>query len=110
MCSILGLLNFTRTILPQDIRRLEPMGKTLIHRGPDQNGLYYGEHFAFQHNRLAIIDIENGRQPMTALHEGYEYTIVYNGELYNTEDLRQELLKLGVSFKTYCDTEVVLYS
>ncbi|AFL99348.1 asparagine synthase, glutamine-hydrolyzing [Desulfitobacterium dehalogenans ATCC 51507] len=110
MCSILGLLNFTRKISPQEIQTLNTMGKTLIHRGPDQNGLYYGDHFAFQHNRLAIIDIEKGRQPMTASHEGYEYTIVYNGELYNTGDLRQELLKLGVKFRTYCDTEVVLYS
>jgi len=104
------MLNFKRVISSRDIQLLQEMGKTLTHRGPDQSGLYSGEHFAFQHNRLAIIDIENGRQPMTACHEGYEYTIVYNGELYNTEDLRQELLKHGVKFRTYCDTEVVLYA
>ncbi|WP_018214091.1 asparagine synthase (glutamine-hydrolyzing) [Desulfitobacterium hafniense] len=110
MCSILGLVNFKRKISPQEIQCLSTIGKALIHRGPDQNGLEYGEHFAFQHNRLAIIDIEKGRQPMTATHQGYDYTIVYNGELYNTADLRQELLEHGVKFKTYCDTEVVLYA
>jgi asparagine synthase (glutamine-hydrolysing) len=86
------------------------MGKELAHRGPDQNGISYGESFAFQHNRLAIIDIENGKQPMTTIYKGYEYTIVYNGELYNTDELREELRTYGVEFKTYCDTEVVLYS
>ncbi|MEL1135592.1 asparagine synthase (glutamine-hydrolyzing) [Desulfitobacterium sp. THU1] len=110
MCSILGLINFSRKLLPPDIQYLNQAGKTLSHRGPDQNGLYYGEHFAFQHNRLAVIDIEKGRQPMTTNHEGFEYTIVYNGELYNTEDLRRELHGYGVKFETHCDTEVVLYS
>jgi asparagine synthase (glutamine-hydrolysing) len=110
MCSILGQLDFLKKITPKDINILSNMGKELIHRGPDQNGISYGDSFVFQHNRLAIIDIENGRQPMIATHQGFEYTIVYNGELYNTEDLRQELLTYGVEFKTYCDTEVVLYS
>ncbi len=110
MCSILGLLDFSKKISPKDLDILTLMGKKLNHRGPDQNGITFGEFFAFQHNRLAIIDIENGKQPMTVIHEGYEYTIVYNGELYNTEELRSELQTFGVEFKTYCDTEVVLYS
>lgn len=86
------------------------MGKELTHRGPDQSGIYVRDSFAFQHNRLAIIDIENGRQPMSTTYEGFEYTLVYNGELYNTAELRKELISYGVEFKTYCDTEVVLYS
>ncbi|AGA68330.1 asparagine synthase, glutamine-hydrolyzing [Desulfitobacterium dichloroeliminans LMG P-21439] len=110
MCSILGLISFSRKLLPPDIQYLNQAGKTLAHRGPDQNGLSHREHFAFQHNRLAVIDLEKGRQPMTTSHEGFEYTIVYNGELYNTEDLRQELRGYGVKFQTHCDTEVVLYS
>lgn len=110
MCSILGLLDFSKKITPNDLDLLAPMGKKLAHRGPDQNDISFGESFAFQHNRLAIIDIENGKQPMTAIHEGFEYTIVYNGELYNTDELRSELRTYGVEFKTYCDTEVVLYS
>ncbi|HVJ48030.1 asparagine synthase (glutamine-hydrolyzing) [Desulfitobacterium sp.] len=110
MCSILGLLNFSKRISPNDLDILTSMGKELAHRGPDQNGISSGDFFAFQHNRLAIIDIENGQQPMTAIHKGYEYTIVYNGELYNTDELRNELRTYGVEFKTYCDTEVVLYS
>lgn len=110
MCSILGLLDYTKKTTPSDLKTLETMGKELAHRGPDQDGIVYGDSFAFQHNRLAIIDIENGRQPMTAVYYGYEYTIVYNGELYNTDELRKELCTYGVEFKTYCDTEVVLYS
>ncbi|MDP4160313.1 MAG: asparagine synthase (glutamine-hydrolyzing), partial [Bacillota bacterium] len=110
MCSIIGQLDFIKKITQIDINILSSMGKELTHRGPDQNGISYGESYAFQHNRLAIIDIENGRQPMTAIYKGYEYTIVYNGELYNTDELRTELMTYGVEFKTYCDTEVVLYS
>ena len=110
MCSILGLLNFSKKITQKDINVLTSMGKELTHRGPDQNGISYGDSYIFQHNRLAIIDVENGRQPMTAIYKGFEYTIVYNGELYNTDELRKELMTYGVEFKTYCDTEVVLYS
>jgi len=110
MCSILGILDFSKKTSPIDLQILASMGNELAHRGPDQRGIYSGESFAFQHNRLAIIDIENGKQPMTTVHKGYEYTIVYNGELYNTDELRKELRTYGVTFKTYCDTEVVLYS
>jgi asparagine synthase (glutamine-hydrolysing) len=110
MCSILGQLDFSKKVNQKDINILMTMGKALTHRGPDQNGISYGDSYAFHHNRLAIIDIENGRQPMTAIYNGFEYTIVYNGELYNTDELRTELRTYGVEFKTYCDTEVVLYS
>ena len=70
----------------------------------------FGESFAFQHNRLSIIDPENGLQPMKAVQDGYIYTLIYNGELYNTDELRQELMQEGAVFKTHCDTEVVLYA
>ena len=110
MCSILGVLNFSKKAALIEKQILASMGNKLAHRGPDQSGTYYGESFAFQHNRLAIIDIENGVQPMTTHYKGHEYTIVYNGELYNTDELRRELITYGVKFKTYCDTEVVLYS
>jgi asparagine synthase (glutamine-hydrolysing) len=110
MCSILGLLDFAKKISPNNLDILAKMGKKLAHRGPDQNGICRGDSFIFQHNRLAIIDIENGRQPMTTIYQGYTYTIVYNGELYNTDELRNELRTYGVEFQTYCDTEVVLYA
>lgn len=110
MCSILGFLDFSKKISPQDLKILASMGKELAHRGPDQNDISHGEFYAFQHNRLAIIDIGKGKQPMTRRYKGFEYTLVYNGELYNTEELRQELQSYGIEFQTYCDTEVVLYS
>lgn len=110
MCSISGLLDFKKKLTPDDVKIVVAMGKELVHRGPDQSGTAFGDWFAFHHNRLAIIDIENGRQPMSAIFGGFEYTIVYNGELYNTEELRTELRTYGVTFKTYCDTEVVLYA
>jgi asparagine synthase (glutamine-hydrolysing) len=109
MCSILGVIGEG---LPAGIRinDLAIMGETLAHRGPDQTGMACGQGFAFQHNRLSIIDPENGLQPMKAVHEGFTYTLIYNGELYNTDELRQELKQLGADFKTHCDTEVVLFA
>lgn len=110
MCSILGVLNFkdSTTELTQAV--LNEMGKTTIHRGPDQNGYFRSKSVCFYHNRLAVIDVQNGLQPMTTTFEGNKYTIVYNGEIYNASELRQELEAAGVIFKTNCDTEVVLCS
>ncbi len=110
MCSILGLVNFkdgTRSISQET---LEAMRLTTVHRGPDQNGFFRDDYVCFGHNRLAVIDVANGLQPMTAVFEGKSYTIVYNGEIYNSNELRSELENLGVKFKTHCDTEVLLYS
>lgn len=109
MCSICGIADFTdsRNI---DEKIAESMGKTLTHRGPDQNGLYLSENIVFQHNRLAILDIENGIQPMTRVYEGKSYTIIYNGEIYNTQQLEAELAAMGIHPQTRCDTEIVLYS
>jgi asparagine synthase (glutamine-hydrolysing) len=89
---------------------IRKMGETMSHRGPDQNGVYMDKSVAFQHNRLAIIDIQNGIQPMTRIFEGREYTIVYNGEIYNTPELTKELSEFGVEMQTRCDTEAVLYA
>ena len=80
----------------------------LKHRGPDQDGFYISDDAVLIHTRLAIIDIENGTQPMITKENGEEYVIVYNGELYNTDEIRNELINLGYSFKTHSDTEVVL--
>ncbi len=110
MCSILGIINFKDST--SDITQvvLNEMRKTTSHRGPDQNGFFRNEFVCFAHNRLAVIDVENGLQPMTVTFEGKSYTIVYNGEIYNANELRAELTAAGVSFNTHCDTEVVLYS
>ncbi|MGL5675868.1 MAG: asparagine synthase (glutamine-hydrolyzing) [Cellulosilyticaceae bacterium] len=109
MCSICGIVDFKNkeNNNPQVVAK---MGETLIHRGPDQQGIYVGKDVAFQHNRLAIIDIERGLQPMTRQLGERRYTLVYNGELYNTNELRKEIEGRGITFETNCDTEVVLYS
>ncbi len=108
MCGFCGMCS-----REQDLRRstslLEKMQKTLIRRGPDQKGQLITEpHCALAHQRLSVIDVEYGRQPMTRSMHGETYTIVYNGELYNTKELRVRLMDEGVVFETSCDTEVVL--
>ena len=80
----------------------------LKRRGPDQNGMYLSECAVLIHTRLAVVDIENGRQPMRLLSDGGRYVIVYNGELYNTDELRAELAAKGCRFKGHSDTEAVL--
>lgn len=110
MCSILGLINFRENVPGAAQEVLNEMGESLAHRGPDQNGFYRSNHVCFQHNRLAVIDVENGLQPMAASFRGKNCTIIYNGEIYNADDLRRELAAEGIIFKTKCDTEVVLYS
>lgn len=81
-----------------------PILSSMARRGPDQEGLFQGEHCALLHRRLSVIDPSGGIQPMTA----GPYTMVYNGELYNTAELREELSSLGVSFSSHSDTEVLL--
>lgn len=109
MCSICGIIDFiNKDNLNENIIR--EMGNVLSHRGPDQNGVYITSQVAFQHNRLSIMDLENGIQPMTRYFNGSEYTIIYNGEIYNTPELKSELESYGIKFTTNCDTEVVLYA
>ncbi|MBO5227089.1 MAG: asparagine synthase (glutamine-hydrolyzing) [Ruminococcus sp.] len=108
MCGICGMVSFK-----QDMRQkkciLAGMQNALLRRGPDQEGMFCTEpECIMAHRRLAVIDVDHGRQPMTRNHNGETYTIVYNGELYNTDELRQELIALGAVFETTCDTEVVL--
>ena len=109
MCSICGIVDFFNNdnVSPQIA---EEMGAVMSGRGPDQSGVFTDGPVAFQHNRLSVIDPENGRQPMTRRLGGREYTIIYNGELYNTPELTEELRGKGAEFTTKCDTETVLYS
>lgn len=111
MCGIAGYcsleVNFRRTLLKEQ-KQVIDMGKMLNHRGPNDFGIHVDDHVAFAHTRLAVIDIKGGKQPMKKTLDGYTYVIVYNGEIYNTEELRQELLRKGIIFSTSSDTEVVL--
>lgn len=109
MCSICGIIDYeNRNSI--DISLLGNMGSAMKHRGPDQTNMYITSYAGLHHNRLSVIDPEGGIQPMTAVHAQRMYTIVYNGEIYNADELRRELEECGAMFKTRCDTEVVLYS
>ncbi len=109
MCGIAGVISFTRSVIDNKDSFFK-MQKVLEPRGPDQNGMYIEDNVALIHSRLAIIDIENGIQPMTCKYGNKEYTIIYNGELYNTEEIRNELLLFGYKFTGHSDTEVILKS
>ena len=89
---------------------LANMSAAMRRRGPDQSGIFIEGMAALAHNRLAIIDPENGLQPMTRVWEGRKYTIVYNGEIYNCPELTAEIRQYGVEPETYCDTETVLWT
>ena len=80
----------------------------LYHRGPDENGSLLAKNYGLAHTRLAIIDLENGSQPMCTVCDDNRYCIVYNGELYNTAELRKDLEQKGRKFQTTSDTEVIL--
>lgn len=107
MCGFAGIVNFTNDISGQ-LPVLDTMANTLKLRGPDQHGYAQYKHVLFAHRRLIVVDPEGGLQPMTKERDGFSYTLIYNGELYNTEDLRKELLMKGYTFDSYSDTEVLL--
>lgn len=108
MCGIAGAISFAED-MRGDMKVYEKMQKALLRRGPDQRGIVLTKEAALIHTRLAVIDISGGRQPMTFIADGRSFTIVYNGELYNTAELRRELEK-DFGFDTHSDTEVVLKS
>lgn len=107
MCGIAGWVNFTEDI-EQNKQIIKQMTDTLRERGPDSEGYYESRHVLFGHRRLIVVDAEGGKQPMRKTIDGRTYVLIYNGELYNTEDLRRELLADGFLFDTYSDTEVLL--
>ncbi|MCL2089491.1 MAG: asparagine synthase (glutamine-hydrolyzing) [Oscillospiraceae bacterium] len=82
------------------------MTDTMIHRGPDADGYYQDEHIALGFRRLSIIDIDGGNQPITS--SNGRYTLVFNGEIYNFAEIREDLIQKGQSFKTRSDSEVLL--
>jgi asparagine synthase (glutamine-hydrolysing) len=107
MCGITGWVDFQRDLrIEKEI--ILNMTETLAKRGPDDTNAWFGQHAAFGHKRLVVVDPKGGKQPMTRQKNGYSYTVVYNGELYNTEDIRKELLKKGYTFQGHSDTEVLL--
>ena len=105
MCAIAGIIG-----LPADEKTLGAMLRSMHRRGPDAEGIYETAEAIVLHSRLIIRDPEGGKQPMHLTWAGEKYTIVYNGELYNTEEIRKELEKAGHTFLGYSDTEVVLHA
>ena len=105
MCGIAGTVG--RKI---DAQAVTGMLATMARRGPDAQGVFQTGDCTLLHSRLAIIDPEGGRQPMELQFRDETFVLVYNGELYNTEELRRELIGLGHQFAGHSDTEVVLHS
>ena len=109
MCGIAGWFDNSNQIKnKEDVKR--KMLDSLERRGPDAEGIYdsVDKKVTLLHRRLSIIDLENGKQPMSQIFNENTYTIVYNGQLYNAKELREILQDNGFSFKGYSDTEVLL--
>lgn len=107
MCGIAGWID-ANINMKEKMKTLNSISQTLERRGPDENGIYVNKNTALIHRRLVVIDRENGKQPMAVSYGGATYVIVYNGELYNTDSLREELKASGFHFRGHSDTEVVL--
>src|SRR5664279_884302 len=112
MCGITGFLDLTRQLPNNELKAtVTHMSDMIRHRGPDDSGAWVDEQYgvALGFRRLAIIDLTpSGHQPMFSADE--RYVIVFNGEIYNFGDLRQELIGLGHTFRGTSDTEVMLES
>ncbi|MBR3693715.1 MAG: asparagine synthase (glutamine-hydrolyzing) [Erysipelotrichales bacterium] len=109
MCGLAAIINYRRDI-SNEVYRIEKMNRKLVQRGPDDSGIVVRKNVLLAHTRLAIMDVEKGKQPMEVVYEGVLYTIIYNGMLYNFKELKEELVSLGHMFLTECDTEVLLHS
>ena len=104
MCAISGIIG-----LEAEDEVICNMLQTMHQRGPDENGVFQ-EEVTLLHARLAIIDLAGGKQPMELSMNGEEYVLVYNGELYNTQEIREMLTQMGHNFRGHSDTEVVLHA
>ena len=109
MCGIVGFTNYDGNMRNEEAGRvLSNMNNTLSKRGPDENGIYIKEDICIAHRRLIVIDPEGGKQPMICKYLGNTYVITYNGQIYNTKELRKTLEDSGFTFEGHCDTEVLL--
>ncbi|HWQ75645.1 MAG TPA: asparagine synthase (glutamine-hydrolyzing) [Syntrophomonas sp.] len=107
MCGMVGWVDYSMT-LDDAIDTVKNMAQRLEHRGPDDEGYWCAQHAALGHRRLVVVDPRGGRQPMQAASDRGDFILVYNGELYNTEDIRRLLLAKGYAFEGWSDTEVLL--
>ncbi|NEX19733.1 amidotransferase 1, exosortase A system-associated [Thiorhodococcus mannitoliphagus] len=107
MCGISGIFD-TRERRPVDEALLSRMNQSLHHRGPDDGGLHCEPGVGLAHRRLSIIDLSGGHQPL--FNEDHTVVVVYNGEIYNFQDLARELTDSGHVFRTHSDTEVIVHA
>ena len=107
MCGLTGLFEL-RGRNEVDESLLARMNESQLHRGPDAGGLYRAPGVGLGHRRLSIIDLSSGQQPL--FNEDHSVVVVYNGEIYNFQELSRELEALGHQFRTRCDTEVVVHA
>src|SRR3984893_4999586 len=106
MCGICGKLNFDRDEkVPRSL--LKAMADSIYHRGPDDEGYYVSEQIGLGFRRLSIIDLPGGHQPLS--NEDGSIWIVFNGEIYHFQELREGLVQKGHSFRTKTDTEVIVH-
>lgn len=106
MCGICGLATAGPTAIPSSL--LEAMCRTIIHRGPDDQGIHIGRSAALGARRLSIVDVEGGHQPLS--NEDGTIWAAHNGEVYNFPELRDELITKGHRFTTRTDTETIVHS
>src|SRR3990167_2018525 len=105
MCGIAGIASFKEEIIPVGL--INSMIESIKHRGPDGQGFYINKNIQLGHCRLSIIDINCGFQPM--YNEDGSVVVVQNGEIYNFEELKLDLIRKGHQFKTKSDTEVIVH-
>jgi len=105
MCGIVGMFN--KQGHPADQNVLERMADQIVHRGPDDSGVHFADQVGLGFRRLSIIDLEGGHQPLS--NEDGTVWITFNGEIYNYQELRRDLLARGHQFRTEADTEVIVH-
>lgn len=105
MCGIAGYLHFDKE-RNSDLALIKKMADIISYRGSDAEGYYVHKNIAFGHRRLSIIDLSTGDQPMFS--DDKSIVLIFNGEIYNYIELREELKKSGYSFKTTSDSEVII--
>lgn len=106
MCGFVGYINSTENIAENE-KIIKAMADRIVHRGPDQDDYYVDGDVSLGFRRLSIIDLDGGSQPI--LNEDGSKVLVFNGEIYNYQPLREELLSFGHTFKTETDSEVLLH-
>src|SRR5437763_14515773 len=107
MCGIAGFLDKERTCTSAE-QLIDSMCQVMRHRGPDDQGSWVGDGVALGMRRLSIIDLAGGHQPI--FNEDHSILVVFNGEIYNYQDLRRDLQARGHQFRTNSDTEAIVHA